>query len=145
LSNTTNSPVEAIDMNFDYFRIVEYGLNAESCGLGKYRGGLGIRRTYLILQDGVDFSLYGDRFEIAPDGLAGGSGGTTCRAELIRDGQAIEVDLKQGKRLMKGDRVVIRTSGGAGFGNPRDRNSDLIERDIDQGYIKAAVAAVTYR
>ncbi len=74
LSNTTNSPIEAIDMGFDYFRIVGYTLNADSFGHGRHRGGLGMSRTYEILVDDVDFSLYGDRFEIAPRGALGRDG-----------------------------------------------------------------------
>lgn len=144
LSNTTNSPVEALDMNFDYFRIVGYELNPDSCGHGRQRGGLGMRRTYEMLVDDVDFSLYGDRFETVPEGLAGGSAGVLSRAELIRDGRVVEVDLKSGTRLKKGDRIVISTSGGAGFGDPRERDPALIRADVAQGRIDRATAKAVY-
>ena len=144
LSNTTNSPVEALDMNFDYFRIVGYALNPDSFGHGRRRGGLGMRRTYEILQDDVDFSLYGDRFEIAPEGLAGGGAGALSRAEVWRAGQRVEIDLKRGTRLNKGDRVVVSTSGGAGYGNPRERAAALVRDDLEQGVISADVARSVY-
>ena len=144
LSNTTNSPVEALDMNFDYFRIAGYTLNPDSFGHGTHRGGLGMRRTYEILKDDVEFSLYGDRFEIPPLGLAGGTGGALSRAELIRDGRRIEVDLKRGTRLRKGDLVVVSTSGGAGHGDPKARSADLVRRDVEQGVIDAATAEKVY-
>lgn len=144
LSNTTNSPVEALDMNFDYFRIAGYTLNPDSFGHGAHRGGLGMRRTYEILKDDVEFSLYGDRFEIPPLGLAGGTGGALSRAELIRDGRRIEVDLKRGTRLRKGDLVVVSTSGGAGHGDPKARSADLVRRDVEQGVIDAATAEKVY-
>ncbi len=144
LSNTTNSPIEALDMNFDYFRIVGYTLNPDSFGHGRQRGGLGMRRTYEILEDGVDFSLYGDRFEIAPEGLAGGGAGALSRAEVWRSGQRVEIDLKRGTRLDKGDRVVVSTSGGAGYGNPRERAAALVRDDVEQGVISADVARSVY-
>ena len=144
LSNTTNSPIEALDMNFDYFRIVAYTLNPDSFGHGRQRGGLGMRRTYEILEDGVDFSLYGDRFEIAPEGLAGGGAGALSRAEVWRSGQRVEIDLKRGTRLNKGDRVVVSTSGGAGYGNPRERAAALVQDDVEQGVISADVARSVY-
>ena len=144
LSNTTNSPVEALDMNFDYFRIVGYTLNPDSFGHGTHRGGLGMRRTYEILKDDVEFSLYGDRFEIPPHGLAGGTGGALSRADLIRDGRRIEVDLKKGTRLRKGDLVVVSTSGGAGHGDPRGRAQALVKRDVEQGFIDARTAREVY-
>ncbi len=144
LSNTTNSPVEAIDMEFDYFRIVGYELNPDSFGHGLHRGGLGMRRTYEMLEDDVDFSLYGDRFEIAPEGLAGGTAGALSTAELIRDGRRLDIDLKRGARLRKGDRVVISTSGGAGYGSPGSRDRDAVARDVTQRVISAATAATVY-
>ena len=144
LSNTTNSPIEALDMNFDYFRIVGYELNPGSFGHGRRRGGLGMRRTYEITADDVDFSLYGDRFEIPPEGLMGGGAGALSHAIVWRDGRIVDIDLKRGTRLQKGDRVVVSTSGGAGFGNPRERASDLVQGDIEQGVIDARVAREIY-
>ena len=144
LSNTTNSPVEALDMNFDYFRIVGYALNPDSFGHGRQRGGLGMRRSYEILQDDVDFSLYGDRFEIAPEGLAGATAGALCRAEVWRAGKQVAIDLKRGTRLSKGDIVVIATSGGAGYGDARARDPQLVVSDVEQGVISAAVAREVY-
>src|SRR5690606_6378230 len=44
LSNCTNVPVEALDMMYDFFHVTDYALRADSCGDGKYRGGLGFRR-----------------------------------------------------------------------------------------------------
>src|SRR5690606_8998677 len=41
LSNCTNTPIEATDMDFDHFRIVGYGLIPDSAGSGRHRGGLG--------------------------------------------------------------------------------------------------------
>ncbi|MBL8380376.1 MAG: hydantoinase B/oxoprolinase family protein [Burkholderiales bacterium] len=144
LSNTTNSPIEALDMNFDYFRIVGYELVPGSFGHGRRRGGLGMRRTYEMLVDDVDFSLYGDRFEVAPEGLAGGSPGTLSHAELLRDGQVVEVDLKSGARLKKGDRIVVTTSGGAGFGDARERDRELVRADLAQGVIDTDTARTVY-
>ena len=49
LSNCSNIPVEAIDMEHDFFRVVEYALVRGSGGKGEYRGGLGMRRVYEVL------------------------------------------------------------------------------------------------
>lgn len=144
LSNTTNSPIEALEMEFDYFRIAGYTLNPDSFGHGRHRGGLGMRRVYEITKDDVDFSLYGDRFRIVPLGLQGGSAGSLTTAEVFRGGKKLPVDLKKGARLQKGDLVVIATSGGAGFGRPGERSGELIQRDIDQGVLSADTAAEIY-
>lgn len=144
LSNTTNSPIESLEMEFDFFRIAGYALNPDSFGHGRHRGGLGMRRVYEITRDEVDFSLYGDRFRIAPLGLDGGTAGVLTTAQVLRDGQTLPIDLKKGARLRKGDLVVIATSGGAGYGHPKTRSRASIQRDIEQGVLSPSVAAQVY-
>jgi len=144
LSNTTNSPIEALEMEFDFFRIAGYTLNPGSFGHGRYRGGLGMRRVYEITRDDVDFSLYGDRFRIAPLGLEGGEPGSLTTAAVFRDGKRLDFNLKKGARLRQGDLVVIATSGGAGFGDPKARPAELVRRDIEQGVLSPEAAASAY-
>lgn len=144
LSNTTNSPVESLDMEYQHFRIVAYGLARGTIGHGRQRGGAGLYRKYEVLQDGLDFSLYGDRFRIAPDGLFGGLDATRASATLVRDGREVPVDLRNTTRLRKGDFVVIRTSGGAGYGDPRERSPERIAADIEQGFLTPEEARSVY-
>jgi N-methylhydantoinase B len=92
----------------------------------------------------VDLSLYGDRFRIAPLGLDGGTAGALTTAEVFRGGKKLPVNLKKGARLRKGDLVVISTSGGAGFGDPKARAAELVRRDIEQGVLPAATAEAVY-
>lgn len=66
LSNCTNVPVESLDMDFDFFRIEHYSLRPGTGGAGVHRGGNGSERSYRMLKDGVRFSIYADRFRIAP-------------------------------------------------------------------------------
>src|SRR5262249_43911694 len=61
ISNCTSAPVEATDMDFDHFRVIGYGLLRDTGGAGKYRGGLGLFRRFLILKDGANFATYTDR------------------------------------------------------------------------------------
>jgi N-methylhydantoinase B len=42
LSNCSNVPIESMDMEFDYFRVLHYGLREGSGGAGRHRGGLGL-------------------------------------------------------------------------------------------------------
>jgi N-methylhydantoinase B/oxoprolinase/acetone carboxylase alpha subunit len=46
--------------------------------------------------------------------------------------------------VRKGDVVRLETSGGGGFGNPREREPALIERDLRYGYVSADAAAGVY-
>jgi len=82
LSNCTNTPIEATDMDFDHFRIVGYGLIPDSAGHGRHRGGLGFYRSFEILKDNVNFAMYADRFRVAPYGLFGGADGRPGSGEV---------------------------------------------------------------
>ncbi len=118
LSNCTNVPVEAIDADYDFFRVIGYALRPGTGGSGLHRGGLGSSRTYRVLRDGVRLSLYADRFRIPAPGLSGGGPGAVGGCEIQRDGAVIAVRSKDDVALMKGDVIVLNSGGGGGWGSP---------------------------
>ena len=130
LSNCSNTPVEALDMEYDYFRVVDYGVLPDSAGDGRFRGGMGFTRAYQITQDDVIFAIYADRFRIAPAGLFGGSEGKPGRCCVMRRDETIEVDSKAGMTLQKDDILAIFTGGGGGYGTPSERCAESVNRDL---------------
>lgn len=144
LSNCTNTPIEATDMDFSHFRIIGYGLIPDSCGHGKQRGGLGFFRRFEILADDVNFAIYADRFTLSPYGLFGGTDGMRGRGEVLRHGKLIPVKSKDAMMLQKGDILTIYTAGGGGYGQFSDRAVADIKNDIEQGYLTAATARSAY-
>ena len=115
LSNCSNIPVEAIDMEHDFFRVVEYALVRGSGGKGEYCGGLGMRRVYEVLADGVEYQSYSDRFTIPPQGLFGGEDGGAAFTCVLRGNEKIMLGSKTSFQLAKGDRLVMSTGGGRGL------------------------------
>jgi N-methylhydantoinase B len=144
LSNCTNTPVEAADMDFDHFRIIGYGLLPDTGGAGKHRGGLGLFRRFLILRDGANFATYTDRVRIAPYGLFGGAEGSRTRIEIEREGKIIKVKSKDRVDLRAGDILTLYSSGGGGYGPARARDPRLIANDVAQGYVSRSLAAHLY-
>lgn len=144
LSNCTNTPVEATDMDFEHFRLVGYGLIPDSCGHGRRRGGLGLFRRFEILKDDVNFALYADRFRLAPYGLFGGTDGQRARCEVERGDEIIKVRSKDTLILRKGDFLTLYTAGGGGYGSPSERSRKDIEHDIRQGFVTAQAARAAY-
>lgn len=144
LSNCRNMPVESLDTEYDYFRVVEYGLLPDSCGHGTYRGGVGFYRRYEILSNNVNFAIYADRFRIEPEGLFGGTNGHCGRCEVQRNGEIINVRSKDGLILNRGDVLTLFTGGGAGYGDPADRNRELIRNDVEAGLLSADMADRAY-
>ena len=74
LTNTSNLPVEAIEMEYP-LRVEEYSFVENSGGAGKYRGGLGIRRIIRPIAHKCEFSGVGERFKHSPWGVFGGKPG----------------------------------------------------------------------
>ncbi|MBH67851.1 MAG: methylhydantoinase [Rhodospirillaceae bacterium] len=122
LSNCANIPIEAMESDYSFFMVEDYSLRSDSGGCGKNRGGMGFQRIYKILSDGVTFATYGDRFRIAPDGLLGGHPGAKAETFVKRGAQTIALQSKQQFSLLAGDRLVVRTGGGGGYGYPKERD-----------------------
>src|SRR6185437_7670560 len=135
LSNCSNTPVEALDQDFDFFRVTAYSLRPDSCGEGAQRGGLGFVRRCEILSDDVSIALYSDRFRRAPDGMAGGNPGSTGYCEIKRGGQSIRLRSKDETRLQKGDIVTLALGGGGGYGAPSARPAGNLEADVADGLV----------
>ncbi len=79
IANCSNIPVEALETEYPFMQIEEYGMRRGSAGAGAFRGGLGVHRVYRILDDNVTFNCYSDRHRIAPWGLFGGQPGKVTR------------------------------------------------------------------
>lgn len=112
MSNTLNTPVEALELEFP-LRVVEYGLRRGSGGAGAQRGGDGIVRELEALAP-MEFSLITERRRHAPPGAAGGGPGAAGRNLL--DGAPLGP--KARGRLSPGSRLRVETPGGGGYGRP---------------------------
>jgi N-methylhydantoinase B len=144
VGNCSNVPVESLEKDYPFMRIEEYSLRRGSAGAGKHRGGMGARRVYRILEDGVTFNCYSDRFRIAPWGLFGGSPGAPSRFLVEREGQVLTLGSKVNFPLRKGDLLVIEIGGGGGYGDPRERDRALVSRDLENGFITESEALDVY-
>jgi N-methylhydantoinase B len=113
MTNTLNTPVEALEAAYP-LRIVEYRLRDGTGGEGRWRGGDGLRRSYLILGERAMASLLTERRRNRPWGLAGGGPGAPGRNILIRDGVETELGAKTTIELRAGDVLVVETPGGGG-------------------------------
>jgi N-methylhydantoinase B len=115
MSNTLNTPIEALEQEFP-LRVVEYSVRRGSGGAGRHRGGEGVVRD-LEARAGMDFALLTERRRVAPRGAAGGGPGEPGRNLLARAGKRPErLPSKAQGRLQTGDRLRIETPGGGGYG-----------------------------
>ncbi len=110
MSNTLNTPVEALEREFP-LRVVRYALRRGSGGAGRRRGGDGVVRELEALR-AMSFSLIAERRRHAPPGADGGEPGAVGRDLL--DGEPLPG--KATGELRAGQRLRLETPGGGGFG-----------------------------
>ncbi|HJQ91394.1 MAG TPA: hydantoinase B/oxoprolinase family protein [Acidimicrobiia bacterium] len=117
MTNTENTPIEALDTHYP-FRVERYTLRRGSGGEGRFPGGEGIEREILFLADAT-LSLMGERRRHRPWGLAGGGPGATGEDLLIKpDGRRERLPAKSTTQVSAGDRLLVLTPGGGGWGQP---------------------------
>ena len=117
MTNTKNTPIEALETHYP-FRVVRYELRRGSGGAGRYPGGEGIEREIEFLAPAT-VSLMGERRVVPPWGLAGGAPGECGEDWLTRAGAVPErVPGKATFDVVPGDRLLVRTPGGGGWGAP---------------------------
>lgn len=145
MTNTANTPVEAIEREFPLL-VEEYSIVRDSAGAGKFRGGCGLRRVIRPLVAGCTFGGTGERFQSHPWGLFGGSEGG-CGGFSIReaDGNLRRLpDKVPGVPVGPDEAVVLQTAGGGGYGAPAERTSEAVSADIADGKISPTFAAAHY-
>ena len=143
-SNCMNLPAEAMEMEAP-IRIHRVALRRDSGGAGAHRGGLGVVREYEILAGEVAFSHRGERHFSQAQGAHGGLPGAAARSRILRrDGSVTEIPSKTVTTLQPGDRLLVETAGGGGYGDPKARATDAVRADVANGKGSAAAASEIY-
>ncbi|MCY3822730.1 MAG: hydantoinase B/oxoprolinase family protein [Nitrospinae bacterium] len=140
-------PVEVIEQG-QPLKIRELSLRADSGGAGVQRGGLGLRREVEVLAESALLSISSDKNVIPPFGVLGGGPGKPNRFGVARGGETLAPSETPGKAagfpLEKGDVFVMETSGGGGFGDPFQRDTESVLADVRAGYVTEAGARKDY-
>jgi N-methylhydantoinase B len=117
----------------------------DSGGPGLHRGGTGIEKVYRFTGPGV-VSIVDDRALVSPWGVNGGRAGGRSQKLLIRsDGKEVVLPSKlDNLHVDVGDRLVFRTAGAGGWGDPLVRDPELVARDVRRGLVSAEAARDGY-
>jgi N-methylhydantoinase B len=144
LSNCRNTPVEAIEQTNGHLLMRSYTMISDSGGAGEWRGGLGFMREVEVREDGVFLNLYSDHHVLAPQGLCGGHAGATGSLSVMRGAEKIRLTPTSSFDLKPGDLIKLCTGGGGGYGDPKLRCRDRVERDLEDGRISITHAEEAY-
>jgi N-methylhydantoinase B len=119
MTNSRNTPLEALERALPV-RAHRYGYRRGSGGRGRWPGGDGLVREFEALAP-IEGTLLADRRRRGPWGLAGGGSGRTGADRIERAGGAVDPLSSKGPfSLGPGDRLVIESPGGGGWGREED-------------------------
>lgn len=147
MTNTSNMPIEATEMEFTKILARKYELKTDTGGAGEMRGGLGIERELEIMQDDVLYTGLGDRHRFHPWGLDHGLEGAAGAFYRVaaEDGSETRMGHKTTSLpLKKGDIIRVTTPGAGGYGNPRKRSPENVLKDVREKKVSIEAAREQY-
>lgn len=141
--NVDGIPVEVNEHSYPIL-VERYSLIPESAGPGRWRGGHGIRKDIRVLAEKTQLMNLGERHRVRPPGLLGGRPGRNAETVINPDGEARTIHSKGRYELREGDLVSHRLSGGGGYGNPIERDPELVSADVVAGLLSVDTARREY-
>ncbi|MDX2157616.1 MAG: hydantoinase B/oxoprolinase family protein [Hyphomicrobiaceae bacterium] len=131
-SNISSTPVEVAERSGRLF-FHEKALKPGSGGDGERRGGLGQRIVLESLSAReMQALLVTERTKLAAPGIGGGRDGALGRVAI----NGADVDTRRMQLIRQGDKIVIETPGGGGYGDAARRSAAARERDRAMGYVE---------
>ena len=143
LSNLHITPIEILESEFPC-RITRFDLLADSGGAGQWRGGLSVTREYELLENATVVRRY-DKSRFPPAGLAGGKAGQGARFVIrVGSSNAYETPSSGRYEMHAGERFLLQSAGGGGYGDPGARDRAALARDVAEGYVSQDAAGKDY-
>ncbi|NIO02213.1 MAG: 5-oxoprolinase [Candidatus Latescibacteria bacterium] len=119
MTNTRITDPEIVEHRYPV-RVERFGLRKGSGGAGRHRGGDGAVREIAFL-DNMSLSVLGQHRESGPYGLAGGAAGKSADHYVLRTtGETVTLASIDGSDVNPGDRMILKTPGGGGYGSKED-------------------------
>ena len=137
-------PIELQESMYPY-RVEEFCLRQDSGGPGKWRGGLGFDKQYILLAPCELWANF-DRIGCPPWGVQGAKAARSGQVLIFKNGkQEPELLYKtESCPLETGDRVRMSTGGGGGYGRADERPAELVKQDIIRGFVSLQSARDDY-
>jgi N-methylhydantoinase B len=122
-------------------------LRTDGGGPGQFRGGAGMVRRVRLLEAEAQYSVLSDRGVIPPWGVSSAGAGLAYHVSVEREGQTFEFDTPgkvTGHRIIRDDVVVMRSSGGGGYGDPLKRDAGRVAEDVARQVVSVEAARDLY-
>lgn len=142
--NSRNLPAEFSEQRYPIL-VERLALRTDSGGPGKRRGGMGYDKRIRALEAATLLSN-ADRADLAPYGVNGGRSGATYGISIVRGDGSVESlpGMIDDVPIGKDDQVRLWTSGGGGWGDPLERDPELVAYDVLCGIVSRDAAEADY-
>lgn len=128
-SNISNTPIEIAEVELP-IRIEAYGLIQNTGGPGKFRGGMAQIRKIRCLANQATLQVRSDKRKFPPYGLHGGKPGDPSWNILNPGDDQVILPTLAVTQVNKNDVLLHTMAGGGGWGNPLDRDPELVRDDV---------------
>jgi len=146
ISTATIPPAEILEAAYPV-KFTKWALRPDSGGPGRHRGGLGARYEIELLVEVASVFLFGERGKFSPPGVLGGKSGALNKFTYEQD-DGVHSPLLSSKmndiKLKKGQKLLLQTPGGGGYGTPYERDPDAVALDVSLGYVSRENAVRQY-
>lgn len=141
--NISNSPVEIIEAELPV-RVEEYAMLSDTGGAGKFRGALSQSRKVRCLAEEATLQLRSDKRRFPPYGLQGGQPGQPSW-NILNPGEG-ETTLRTMAvaPMRRGDVILHTLASGGGWGDPLDRDPEMVRDDVWSEKVSADRARLEY-
>jgi N-methylhydantoinase B len=139
-----NGSIEGIELKCPVL-VESRALRPDSCGAGRYRGGLGLDMKVRNLVEGKWNFERTRRSKCPPWGIAGGTAGEPGGNLLKLPGEkAFKWITGANIPVPLNSQAIVRTGGGGGWGDPLERDAALVAADAAEGLISRRAARELY-
>lgn len=140
--NGKNVPIEIFEQ-YVPIRVEENSLVPDTEGAGKFRSAPANRMVFRNLLDkNINISVTSNKDDHRPAGFAGGQPGVKAASQSATE--AKDVPTNGRVEMEPAEKLTFHTATPGGYGDPAERDDELVERDVRMGYITPERAAEVY-
>lgn len=135
-----------VDESMYPFIIESRQVEADSQGYGEFEGAPGVSGVYYPLDHDMTVMYSADASAFPPRGVLGGHDANPTRSrKKAKSGEVVDLPAFNQELCSNGEKMIFHSCGGAGYGEPLDRDPERVARSVNLGFISDQTAREIYK